>query len=127
MYFAPDGPRAEPDFRRLRFFPRIRPTLASFRIRLVQKHPGQGQLWLGARPRTANSGARLSGHAPCKIQGQSWVQFPGEGVFDFSPRGLKKCEKSPKNRQNGPKTAPALSFRHRACRRPSAERVGRLK
>lgn len=122
MYFAPDGPWAEPNSRGARFFPRIRPTLACSRIRQVKKSSGPGQWWLGARPPTAKPGAWYLGHTPFQIWGQSWVQFPGEGVFDFFPRGLKKCEKSPKNRQNCPRAAPALSFRPAHARAPRAGR-----
>lgn len=49
---------------------------------------------------------------PFKTMGQSWVQFPGEGVFGFSPKSRKKPEKTPQTPPERPRRAPALSFRH---------------
>lgn len=84
----------------------------------AESRPG----WLGARSPATRPGARCSGHAPCQIQGQSWVRFPGEGVFGFSPKMRKKRPKRAKTRQNGPSAAPALSFvtPHFVCTRARA-------
>ena len=50
MYFAQLGPWAEPDFRRLRFFPRIRPTFVGRGYGRGGRSPSRGQTWLPAGP-----------------------------------------------------------------------------
>ena len=82
---------------------RIRPAKERTAYYSAESRPG----WLGGRSPATRPGAWYLGHAPCEIWGQSWVQFPGEGVFDFSPKSRKKRPKRAKTRQNGPKTAPA--------------------
>ena len=102
---------------------RIRPAKERTAYYSAESRPG----WLGARLPATRPGAWYLGHASCEIWGQSWVQFPGEGVFGFSPKMRKNRPKSAKTPPKSPRAPPRSPAPHSRARHSLSLQVGRWK